>query len=348
MKMRIEHFTTLLILTIMLAGCSGCGQKHIDQTPIDASTDDTSEDTAQKTQPEKTPEIVSPSTVKSDDVTSKPRGKTAQLSTRQFRDRGFLKTLKGVEYIEHTREDRGGVPLPWDPMVVPIEWYIRWGEKYAELRIAIRQKKITIEEGREKMLQFYREYGLVASMQLYIELDGSISDKISRVVDLAYSEDPNDFDTLLLWVLAGGHNRYSYRYGEEKRAATRRLYEMNPDHPWVLHYLAKCLLGPAPEEALIYAQKAQELDARYLRLGLVGACYYQIGDYEAALDSFRRSRQYAVDTSQPDYMISAISSWVGTTEDVLNSGGAGEDVRERFRKGGTPLLGPGLPTPLRQ
>ena len=173
---------------------------------------------------------------------------------------------------------------------------------------------------------------------------GSINEKVSRMVDRMYAENPDDFDTLLLWVYAGGN--LANLYGEEKTAATRRLSEMNPDHPWVLHKLAKCLLGSNPQEALGYAQKAQELDARYLPLGVEGLCYFQMGDYDKALASFRRSQQYAVDTSQPSYIIGAIGDWLSTAKFVVDSGGQGETGREKKRKGELPLLGRDLPTRL--
>ncbi len=121
---------------------------------------------------------------------------------------------------------------------------------------------------------------------------------------------------------------------------------MDPDHPWVLHYLAKCLLGSNPKEALVYAQRAQARDSRYLRLGLEGACYYQLGDYEKALSSLRRSYRYAMDTSQPPRFLSALSLWISTVKSVMDSGGQGEAVREKLRKAGLPLLGLDLPTRL--
>ena len=47
--------------------------------------------------------------------TLKPPGKIAKLSTDNFADLEYLATLKGIEYIEHAREKKGGVPLPWGP-----------------------------------------------------------------------------------------------------------------------------------------------------------------------------------------------------------------------------------------
>ncbi len=335
MKLRIENLAILLlIVVILLGGCSGCGQKTDPDTPITPPNQST---------PDRVPKL---SGVKQNGTKPKPRGKTAKLSPKNFSDLDYLKSLKGIEYIEISRKNEAGIPLPWDPIVVPIEWWINRVEISRKLLKAGRQKTITAKESDEIALQYFREYGLVASAQLDIELSGSIDHRVSNLINLAYAENPDDFDTLLLWVLAGGN--LANPYGEEKTAATRRLYEMNPNHPWVLHRLAKCILGTNPQEALGYAQKAQELDPRYLPLGLEGMCYYQMGDYQKALASFRRSHQYAVATSQPSYIIGAISSLFLTAEDVVNSGGKGEDVREKIRKAGLPILGPHLPTPLRR
>ncbi len=312
MKLHREHFTALLMLAlILLAGCSGCAQKDV-QPPQKVKV------------PEDETPILKENPIQTEENggsegTPKPHGKTAKLSPKNFVDLEYLATLKGVEYIEIARENIGGIPLPWNPLVVSIEWWQRYRERLDELRIARRQKTITAEEHYGKILQILREYGLVVYAQLSIELNGGGIDHTDRnLANLAYAEDPEDFDTLLLWVLAGGN--LAAPYGEEKTTGARRLYEMNPDHPWVLHRLGKCILGTKPQEALGYAQKAQELDPRYLPLGLEGLCYYQMGDYEKALASFRRSHQYAVATSQPSYIIGAISSLFLTAEDVVNSG----------------------------
>ncbi len=338
MKLRIEHTTTLLLfVVILLAGCSGCAQKNLQHTEQAQQPDDTTLD--------KTPipgDKTAP--IQTDGV--KPRGKTATLSAEQFKDFEYLATLKGVDAIEISRENIGGIPRPWAPLVVPLEWWIRHVETLDELFIAARQNKITVEESNEKVLQSLREYGLVAYAQLDIELRGSIDDKLSNlIINRAYAENPDDFDTLLMWVYAGG-NAGDRSYGAAKTSGARRLSEMDPDHPWVLHYLSKCLLGPNPKEALVYAQRAQARDARYLRLGVEGACYYQLGDYDKALASLRRSYRYAMDTSQPDYIIDALSFWISTVKSVVDSSGAGEAVREKKRKGALPLLGPDLPTRL--
>ncbi len=259
----------------------------------------------------------------------------------------YLASLKDVKYIQVAREHDGGIPFPWEPTTVHLETWKRIIRVERDLDEHWRAGEVTIDEFNEKHLQLFRDLGILTWARIVLDLSGgSIDDRMIALADLAYKENPDDFDTLLTWVFAGGN--LTDLYGKEKTAATRRLYQMNSNHPWVLHKLAKCILGTHPEEALGYAQKAQELDPGYLHLGVEGLCYYQMGDYEKALASFRRSHQYAVATSQPSYIIGAISSLFLTAEDVVNSGGEGENVREKIRKAGQPILGPDLPTPLRR
>ncbi len=316
---------------LIFGGCSGYGQKTNSDIPVESSKQVTSDDTP----------IFSD--VKQNGTKPKPRGKTAKLSAKYFRDLDYLASLKGVEYIELARENKGGVPLPWDPLTVSVEVWISRAKRSRELVEARRTNKITNQEYNEQMMQFFRnngENGLVTSMRQIIEMDGgAVGSSVSRLVNLAYAEDPDDFDTLLTWVYAGGSS--ANPYGIEKTEGTRRLYQMNPSHPWVLHKLAKCLLGPNPEEALIYARKAQELDPRYLLFGVEGLCYFQMGDYEKALEAFKRSQKAAVDTSNL-FIARAISVWRGKAISGVNS-----DLLDRYRKAGQPVLGPDLPTPLR-
>ena len=87
-------------------------------------------------------------------------------------------------------------------------------------------------------------------------------------------------------MLELGENYYD---DEERVVALRRLHEMNPDHPYILHELAIAILPQHPEEALRYAKKAQQLEYRYPWEGIDGMCYFQLGDYEKALTAFERA-----------------------------------------------------------
>ncbi len=113
----------------------------------------------------------------------------------------------------------------------------------------------------------------------------------------ALAANPNDFDAMLTWVYAYPYYAYPYDDPESFRfiddeprvAVLRRLHEMNPNHPYVLHELAKAIYPRHAQEALGYAKKAQQLEYRYIWQGLDGVCYVQLGDYENALAAFERA-----------------------------------------------------------
>lgn len=326
MKFHIETMITILLLAIILfTCCSGCGVKSTSdqvEMPADTTHDETP---VNEVNPIKTKEN------RERKINPIPREKIAKLSPDNFSDLEYLATLKGVEYVEIAREKRG-IPYPWDPIVVPIEWWKKQIKKSGELLVDLRQKNITVEEYNEIVFKYHREYGLVASMRLNIELNGgSIDDGVSKLINIAYTENPDDYDTFLLWVYAGGN--ILNPYGEEKVLGICRLYEMNSKQEWVLFKLARCILQLNTHEAIRYAQKAQELDARYLPLAVEGLYSYQIGDYEEALISFRRSHQNAVKTLQRWYIIEALGSWVTTAKRAVKSG-TGEDVRQKIKYDG--------------
>ena len=151
--------------------------------------------------------------------------------------------------------------------------------------------------------------------------------------DRALAENPDDFETLITWVEIGG--REFSTYGEERAAVLRRLYEMQPHHPYVLHQLALCIYGRHPAEALGYAQKAQQLEPRYLPYGVDGLCYYQMGEYEQAVTALERAH-----TAAPARMKRATLKRVEDARKTLRLGAAGEDVRQRMRDKGVRLMGP--------
>ena len=330
MKLCIENLTTLfLIAVILLGGCSGCGQKTDPETPIVPPNQSTPDNTT------KLPSI------KQNGTKPKPRGKTAKLSPRNFRNMKFLASLNNVEYVQVAREHDGGIPFPWEPTTVHLETWKKIIRIERDLFKRMRSGELPIDDFNEKHLQLFRDIGLLTWARIVVDLSGSsIDEKTIALVNLAYKENPDDFETLLTWVFAGG-NQYDL-YGEEKTTATRRLSEMNPNHPWVLHKLAKCILGTNPQEALGYAQKAQELDPSYLHLGVEGLCYYQMGNYKKALTAFKRSHAAAVKRSPP-HIIRAITWWVEMAKRTVNNPEKGADNREKIRKVGNPILGLDLP-----
>ena len=151
MNLPIQTLTTSAILfIILLAGCSGCGVKSTSeqaQQPVNTAQDGTS---ISKENP------IHTEGQNQNRDTPKPREKTATLSVGQFSDLEYLATLKGIEYIEISRE-KGGVPIPWDPIVIPLELWKSRVAQGSELLRAQRQKTLSLEEYNEQVLQVYRK-----------------------------------------------------------------------------------------------------------------------------------------------------------------------------------------------
>ena len=216
---------------------------------------------------------------------------------------------------------------PWAQGVIPPAVMKRERASYQRYEA----KEISIDEHLENMYQLYREHldGVTFVREL-ARRHGPYARKYEAYVEKLLVENPNDFETLLTWVHVGG--REFDPYGPEKTAALRRLYAMNPNHPYVLHKLALCIIGTHPEEALGYARKAQQLEPRYRRYGTDGLCYFQLGDYQQALEAFKRAYEVA-----PVLLKPAMSSRIDYVQRTLQS----ETLQQTFetaRAAGIPLM----------
>ena len=223
--------------------------------------------------------------------------------------------------------------IPWAPAALSPEEVERVSKTIEPWYQHYKGRNIPFKEYNEKVHQIMvAELGNLIYARVLAQ-NGSSDAPI--YADKAYAENPDDFETLITWVEIGGREFYSY--GKEKAAALRRLYEMNPHHPYVLHRLALCIYPMQPAEALGYAQKAQQLEPRYLPYGVDGLCYYQLGEYEQAVAAFERAHAAA-----PARMKLATLERVEDARKTLRFGKAGEDVRQRLRDAGEPLMGPML------
>ena len=193
--------------------------------------------------------------------------------------------------------------------------------------------EISMDEHLENMYQLYREHlDDVTFVRELARRHGPYARKYEAYLEKLLAENPNDFETLLTWVHVGG--REFDTYGAEKTAALRRLYAMNPHHPYVLHELALCIYGTRPEEALGYARKAQQLEPRYLAYGADGICYFQLGDYQQALAAYRRAYDAA-----PALLKQGMSRWISYTRKVMRSEEL-QTILQKLRDAGEPLMGP--------
>ena len=221
--------------------------------------------------------------------------------------------------------------IPWAPIEAPPGAWERTQKIVEPLYQQYRAGEMSQKEYDEKIHQInVAALGLLPYTRVLAE---SGDYDAPTYADRALAENPDDFETLLTWVFIGG--REFYTYGEERAAVLRRLYEMQPHHPYVLHHLALCIYGTQPAAALGYAQKAQQLEPRYLPDGVDGLCYYQMGDYEQAVAALERAHAAA-----PARMKLATLRRVEKARKTLRLGEAGEDVRQRLRDKGVRLMGP--------
>ena len=290
-KYPIESLRRLLLVFVLIfVGCSGCGQKTAPQTSASPET------------PEQAPERV-----------EMPLSPDTQNDTPRLTDTPETrKTLENSPVVKiYESPQFKSILHPWHPVVVPphvkerIEERIEVEARPQETgRASGNQYYKTNSAYREDVYRIYaEELGRIPAIR---RLLGSIhSKKAFADLERAYAETPDDFETLLTWAVHGGWGTPEFprledpTYGPEKLQAYRRLYEMNPTHPYILNELALSLLPTHPQEALGYALAAQRLEPRYIPRGVDGLCYAQLGEYEKALAAFQRAHAAAPEWLKP-------------------------------------------------
>ena len=101
--------------------------------------------------------------------------------------------------------------------------------------------------------------------------------------DKALAENPDDFETLLLWTKLRVDD-------EEREYGYRRLLEMAPNSITVLTGLGCLLANDAPEEAIKHLEKANSLDAT-AGLYELGWAYQRVGEYDKAVTALKKAYQ---------------------------------------------------------
>ena len=95
--------------------------------------------------------------------------------------------------------------------------------------------------------------------------------------DKALAENPDDFETLLVWTQFRNSDEQT-----EEIAGYRRLLEMNPNSIPALVGLGRRLARSAPEEAIEVLERANKLDSS-AGLYHLGISYQSVGKYDKAL-----------------------------------------------------------------
>ncbi len=127
---------------------------------------------------------------------------------------------------------------------------------------------------------------------------------IRRFAAQALSENPNDFDTLLLWVRLQPSK--SYAHNPEREAGFRKLLEIDPNSLSALVGLGAAIYWVQPEEAISYLEKAKQQDPNLANYYL-GFAYQRAGDYDKALEVLKEMPQgiigqthlHAIESGEP-------------------------------------------------
>lgn len=104
---------------------------------------------------------------------------------------------------------------------------------------------------------------------------------IRELTAQALAENPNDFDTILLWTRLQPYQ--SYAHNPEREAGYRKLLEMEPTSLVALVGLGESIYWVQPEEAVQHLEKAKLKDPGLANAYLAFA-YQRLGDYDKALD----------------------------------------------------------------
>lgn len=111
--------------------------------------------------------------------------------------------------------------------------------------------------------------------------EGHYTPYIRELTVQALAENPNDFDTILLWTRLQPYQ--SYAHNPEREAGYRKLLEMEPTSLAALVGLGESIYWVQPEEAVQHLEKAKLKDPGLANAYLAFA-YQRLGDYDKALD----------------------------------------------------------------
>ena len=117
----------------------------------------------------------------------------------------------------------------------------------------------------------------------FLKALGGYGNYAHEYADKALAENPDDFETLLVWT--------KLRFDDEEREyGYRRLLEMDPNSITVLTGLGALLANDAPEEAIELLEKANSLSPT-AGLYALGWAYQRVGEYDKAVTALKKAYQ---------------------------------------------------------
>ena len=291
MKLRIENLTHLFLFVVfLLAGCSGCGQKTAEHSPMSvnktptAGKDPLLGDVGAVPVPPSLPKIIEPQTP--DDYEGDP----------------YL-YIPTIEYEQITTSHSESVSYPLLPP--------RIQQKLDNLRIWSEDGQIMTESGpiteeqRERM-----RYNIIADdlsdleMAQFIMLQGLSDNSVRYAAEYAQKaldQNPDDYHTLYVWAAVQMNP-------VQRENGYRRLLEMNPNSAHVLVMLGRTLTSwhnPQSDidEGITYLKRSAALspflyDALAFRS--LGRAYLKLKANDTAIAFYDRAQtiHYSTDTQE--------------------------------------------------
>ena len=243
MKLYIEHFTTLLLITfILLAGCSGCAQKTTPEpkSPVEATQDIENRTTTTHKTSGALPTEFYPPENPYQDITINGEAPPFDFYNNPvywIPDLEYRTVAKGTGHRTY--------PIIPDYDVNAFNTKIEALEKE-------RGEVISREE--QHYIRSKMRYGhltpLNAAKAMLSRMSGPKHRYLLEVAQQALDANPNDFHTLLIWTEAQPYQ------SESSEKGYRQLLEIRPNNPYVLLKLGLTIKFESPQESIQLFKKA--------------------------------------------------------------------------------------------
>ena len=269
----------LLLSFLIFQGCSGCAEKDAQETPIDAPEQEIEgghfhADGTRHTDPPSEPDRIDASLPGTNPPTHRPPLWNPFSVPNYIQDNPHLFEVgaDGNAYI-------------LSPEVLE--------KKVSQIMDISHKENWTVDVYIEKMAEGIAETLLAEGISKlaivrYISGTTVASAEYKRdLLNAARAENPNDFETLLLWA-----RRYVERKPAEAETVYRRLIQMQPDSDRAHFYFGYHILQthPEPREAIPALEKAYQLNPNlHAALMHLARAHKKLGQYEQALKYYQAS-----------------------------------------------------------
>ncbi len=276
MKLREKILTTLLTTVLLVSGCSGCRHKTAPQVPTDALQDiedghrHATPDTPIPSVPQNDPffdSIVFPDKPLLDDYGHyRPKNPFKIPNAVKSNPRLFITHENGYWSVNESKE---------------------YNQRYEQVNQGLTEQAYSrkLAEALSEGLEPFVAY-------LFLSANGLGSHSYAtELIDKAYAQNPNDYDTLTYWCLHHWHDK-----PDEVEAVYRRLVQMRPDDLRTLYNLGTFIVHnhDDPSEAIPYLEKAYRLKPDWANpILFLGEAYFRLRKFEKSLRYLQAYQRFA-------------------------------------------------------